>query len=653
MRRFLHRLFSTNKIRKKMILYFFLTTFLMSITSLYTYYNARMFMLKMNTMFMSNVYLNELYSDVSKAEGYLENFLSTKHSDSLREYIRYSNNLRQKTEKIRKEISNIESQLLLKDIANMIDTYLIEADAAVNAKRGRDINEYITRYTEANKIAGYINLYINRLNTKQFEENTARYLVILDRLNLIQLLNIIIIADVVVFNIILILWFTFKITKPIISLSQAADEISKGNFDVEQVVVNAEDEISVMADAFNRMASSIKNYIDEIKGKDDHSKELEVYKGIFEINEMGGYIMTVEFGEEDDSGNIGNKIGLSVKSQSFYPYFRDIIKCRCRCLVGPIMLNRIVIFIPSDFTGDEYFQRLEALSIGDYILDKISEKLDADICIGIGRSYKGLENLSCSYKESLKAIRHAKSKETVHIMDVPVEGKINPAYPLLKEKVLLEKAYIGDASECIQAFEFIFDWLVTEYGNSIQNIKNKLIELMVLLYRLAWDYGAEENEFINRRHYLDEMLEFEELSKLKIWCRERIEYIVRSISSIREKKINSLILKARDYIDKNFKSEITLEDVSREVNVSPHYFSRLFKEETGENFIEYLTSVRIQKAKELLENECISVKEICYQVGYGDPNYFSRIFKKVVGITPTDYKRIIDSNPYKEAVQNK
>ncbi|MBZ4646897.1 MAG: hypothetical protein JG777_2386 [Clostridia bacterium] len=386
---------------------------------------------------------------------------------------------------------------------------------------------------------------------------------------------------------------------------------------------------------------------------DDHSKELEVYKGIFEINEMGGYIMTVEFGEEDDSGNIGNKIGLSVKSQSFYPYFRDIIKCRCRCLVGPIMLNRIVIFIPSDFTGDEYFQRLEALSIGDYILDKISEKLDADICIGIGRSYKGLENLSCSYKESLKAIRHAKSKETVHIMDVPVEGKINPAYPLLKEKVLLEKAYIGDASECIQAFEFIFDWLVTEYGNSIQNIKNKLIELMVLLYRLAWDYGAEENEFINRRHYLDEMLEFEELSKLKIWCRERIEYIVRSISSIREKKINSLILKARDYIDKNFKSEITLEDVSREVNVSPHYFSRLFKEETGENFIEYLTSVRIQKAKELLENECISVKEICYQVGYGDPNYFSRIFKKVVGITPTDYKRIIDSNPYKEAVQNK
>jgi sensor histidine kinase YesM len=241
-------------------------------------------MLKMNTMFMSNVYLNELYSDVSKAEGYLENFLSTKHSDSLREYIRYSNNLRQKTEKIRKEISNIESQLLLKDIANMIDTYLIEADAAVNAKRGRDINEYITRYTEANKIAGYINLYINRLNTKQFEENTARYLVILDRLNLIQLLNIIIIADVVVFNIILILWFTFKITKPIISLSQAADEISKGNFDVEQVVVNAEDEISVMADAFNRMASSIKNYIDEIKGK----AELE---GRLKEQEMQNLIM--------------------------------------------------------------------------------------------------------------------------------------------------------------------------------------------------------------------------------------------------------------------------------------------------------------------------------------------------------------------------
>lgn len=377
---------------------------------------------------------------------------------------------------------------------------------------------------------------------------------------------------------------------------------------------------------------------------DDNKKELENYKELFEIDEAGGYIMTVEFGDSESRDGLSNKIGLSVKSQSFYPYFRDTIKCRCKCLVGPVMLNRIVVFIPSDLKCDEYSQRLEAVSIAEYLFEKLTEKVDTNFYIGIGRSYKGVENLYRSYEESLKAIRYAGGRGIVHIMDVPVERGMNSEYPLSKEKLLLEKASAGETGSCLQLFSFIFDWLTAEYGNFTQNVKSKLLELMVLFHRLAWDYGVDEDEFLNRQDYLEEMLAIEDLSGLKTWCKERIEYITRSINSIKEKNINSLILKARDYIDKNFHKEITLEDVSREVNISPHYFSRLFKEETGENFIEYLTLVRIQKAKEFLEEGRYSVKEICYIIGYGDPNYFSRIFKKVVGITPTDYR---------ETVQNK
>ena len=77
------------------------------------------------------------------------------------------------------------------------------------------------------------------------------------------------------------------------------------------------------------------------------------------------------------------------------------------------------------------------------------------------------------------------------------------------------------------------------------------------------------------------------------------------------------------------------------MNLSPYYFSKLFKEETGENFIEYLTKLRIQKAKELLVDKEKSMKEICGQVGYSDPNYFSRIFKKSVGVTPTEYREAL------------
>ena len=78
--------------------------------------------------------------------------------------------------------------------------------------------------------------------------------------------------------------------------------------------------------------------------------------------------------------------------------------------------------------------------------------------------------------------------------------------------------------------------------------------------------------------------------------------------------------------------------MSRVANVSPYYFSKVFKEETGETFVEYLTGLRMEYAKNLLREKEKSIKQICVESGYSDPNYFSRIFKKTVGVTPSEYR---------------
>jgi len=149
----------------------------------------------------------------------------------------------------------------------MINNYLNCADNAVGSKRARDINRYIAYYNDANKVFGYIDIYISKLNNELLKENTIKYHISANRIEMVQRINIAIILGVVLFNLVFMLWITYRTTKPIIKLSQAANEISRGNFDVPEVDVDTEDEIGVMANAFNKMASSIRDQIDALKEK--------------------------------------------------------------------------------------------------------------------------------------------------------------------------------------------------------------------------------------------------------------------------------------------------------------------------------------------------------------------------------------------------
>jgi two-component system response regulator YesN len=91
-------------------------------------------------------------------------------------------------------------------------------------------------------------------------------------------------------------------------------------------------------------------------------------------------------------------------------------------------------------------------------------------------------------------------------------------------------------------------------------------------------------------------------------------------------------------MDNHYDEDITLEEVSSILNLSPQYFSRVFHEKTGVTFVDYLTRVRIKKAKDWLTYSQSNVQEVCFKVGYKDPNYFTRVFQKTVGVTPRQYK---------------
>jgi sensor histidine kinase YesM len=140
-------------------------------------------------------------------------------------------------------------------------------DAAVSARRARMVDSYLQHYEESVKIRQYIVEYIQKLNNTMLYQNTDRYTSIRKSIQLVQALNIGVLSSILVLTVVLILWFTFRITKPIFELSKAADEITHGNLNVPSVLVTSNDEIGIMAEAFNRMTESIREHINEINEK--------------------------------------------------------------------------------------------------------------------------------------------------------------------------------------------------------------------------------------------------------------------------------------------------------------------------------------------------------------------------------------------------
>lgn len=99
------------------------------------------------------------------------------------------------------------------------------------------------------------------------------------------------------------------------------------------------------------------------------------------------------------------------------------------------------------------------------------------------------------------------------------------------------------------------------------------------------------------------------------------------------------IRRAKEYIDEHYQDpDLSLDKIASQVTLSPSYFSMIFSQETCQTFKEYLTEVRIKKAKELLRTSLLNSADVSYAVGYNDPHYFSYVFKKTTGLSPTEYR---------------
>ncbi len=366
-------------------------------------------------------------------------------------------------------------------------------------------------------------------------------------------------------------------------------------------------------------------------------EDIDSYRTILGIDENYGYMMAIVCGDSQEGNHMTNAIGSSVKVSGKYHEIREGVKSLFKCKIGNVMANKIAVLIPCNQSKLEYNERTELIDRARELVRYLRKKNDISFRVGIG-GVKPLRELGDSYREALNALI-ATTGTVAHVDDLTLGCDYEDDYPKSMEKPLFEAVSKGDMNEAQVMTDKYADWMCQRAGDGdLMSMRLKALEFALYAEHLAYQNGGQTYHYSGRKDYLPQIMELNTAEEIRNWFTDKVMSACRNVVNKREERSGDIIRTAKKYIEDHFDKDISLDDVSRVVNISPYYFRKVFKEASGLNFIEYLTNIRIEKAKDLLENSNLSIKEICVSCGYTDPNYFSRSFKKNVGVTPTEYK---------------
>ena len=253
--------------------------------------------------------------------------------------------------------------------------------------------------------------------------------------------------------------------------------------------------------------------------------------------------------------------------------------------------------------------------------------------------------LQASYNEALSALNKAdingglvfagENKTTIKAQS-DSKTKQNSGHEEFKNQIL-KKLSTGDSSG-VKSFLELFTTELFSLELELDKIKNSFFELIVIANNTAREANKNftsatfDNAFATLSSLSDKKL-------IKDFTQTFLLECTASIANIRKTETNPIIKKVCDYVEENLAQDISLEMAADFAGVSSFYLSKLFKEEKGETFINFVSDKRLEKSCQLLAETDLSIKEITADVGYNDQNYYSRIFKSKYGLSPKEYRK--------------
>jgi two-component system response regulator YesN len=275
----------------------------------------------------------------------------------------------------------------------------------------------------------------------------------------------------------------------------------------------------------------------------------------------------------------------------------------------------------------------------DLLLDAVNQdvkKTRYRLTVGTGTPKKRIADIYHSFVEALVNIQNTLDTNK------PGTSLATEKTDLLKIDKAAVEQYLRSGTK--SSFNEFFAGYIQPLANTALKsdlIKNYIVvDIVIATAKLVKEWGGDIDKVIPELNSIETTLtSIKTIENLREQACKILLSALAFRDSLAKPQHAKLIQRAKNYIDQYYmETDLSLNDVATLINLSPSHFSTVFAQETCQTFKDYLTEVRIQKAKELLRTTLLRSSDISYQVGYNDPHYFSFVFKKNTGFSPSEFR---------------
>ena len=248
---------------------------------------------------------------------------------------------------------------------------------------------------------------------------------------------------------------------------------------------------------------------------------------------------------------------------------------------------------------------------------------------------------SVSGSNDYSTLRHQYDEQNKVNIDIQRYKKehVSVEYPYDLENVLIDNVSNGQTALARKNVRQLLETFSILEAGDLDGIKAKTLWFFAIIIRMASESDSNLNQIIDTDlDIINRINEAESYNRLLKVSEDIIETVAKNTLSSIYSGRSQIVTKALQYINKNYKEKLSLKDIEANLHVNSSYFSTLFKQEMGITFTDYLNSLKIEHACQLLEHSNLSIIDVSLSTGFDDQSYFTKVFKKAKGLTPKAYR---------------